>query len=198
VAESISPAAAHRRAGVLRCHRGLIDAADHHRVDGAVILATCGAERHRLAEDSHKSYYSLLLPIGLAIFVLSFVLIGITAGPSLAHHARMQTVSLDTLDLPPAAIDLDRAAATMETRCSKCHTLDRVAGARKDARGWLATVDRMSALPDSGISEADSRIIVSYLASQMAPKGTLAVANVESRASPGGPAVRAPRASAPD
>ena len=42
----------------------------------------------------YKSYYSFLMPIGLVIFVLSFVLIGITAGPSLAHHARMQTVSL--------------------------------------------------------------------------------------------------------
>src|SRR6202790_3422086 len=30
----------------------------------------------------YKSYYSLLLPIGLVIFVLSFVLIGITVGPS--------------------------------------------------------------------------------------------------------------------
>src|ERR1700685_1574410 len=35
----------------------------------------------------YKSYYSLLLPIGLVIFVLSFVLIGITVGPSLAHHS---------------------------------------------------------------------------------------------------------------
>src|SRR5580698_2585675 len=127
----------------------------------------------------YKSYYSLLMPIGLVVFVLAFVLIGITAGPSLAHRARMQTVSLAAIDLPPASIDIDIAAATMETRCSKCHTLDRVAGARKDARGWLATVDRMSALPDSGISEADSRVIVSYLASQMAPKGTGEVASVE-------------------
>jgi hypothetical protein len=33
----------------------------------------------------YKSYYSLLMPIGLVIFVLSFVLIGVTAGPSFAH-----------------------------------------------------------------------------------------------------------------
>src|SRR5580704_8558942 len=119
----------------------------------------------------YKSYYSLLMPIGLVIFVLSFVLIGITVGPSLVHHARMQTVSLEAIDLPPAAIDLNLAAATMEKRCSKCHNLDRIVGARKDARGWLATVNRMRALPDSGISEEDSRTIVSYLASQMAPTG---------------------------
>ena len=117
----------------------------------------------------YKSYSSLLMPIGLVIFVLSFVLIGITAGPALVHQASMQTVSLEAIDLPPTVIDLNMAAARMEKRCSKCHTLDRIAGARKDARGWLATVNRMRALPDSGISEDDSRIIVSYLASQMAP-----------------------------
>src|SRR6266851_3057387 len=121
----------------------------------------------------YKNYYSFLLPIGLVIFVLSFVLIGITAGPYLAHQARIQTVSLEAIDLPPAGIDINFAAATMEKRCSKCHNLDRIAGARKDARGWLATVNRMRALPDSGISEADSRIIVSYLASQMAPTGAV-------------------------
>jgi ferredoxin-NADP reductase/mono/diheme cytochrome c family protein len=126
----------------------------------------------------YKSYYSLLMPIGLVIFVLSFVLIGITAGPSLAHHARMETVSLEAIDLPATAIDMNMAAATMEKRCAKCHTLDRIAGARKDARGWLATVSRMKALPDSGISEQDSRIIVSYLASRMAPKESVDVASL--------------------
>jgi ferredoxin-NADP reductase len=119
----------------------------------------------------YKSYYSLLMPIGLVIFVLSFVLVGITAGPFLAHRARMETVSLAAIDLPPAAIDIDLAAATMENRCSKCHNLDRIVGARKDVRGWQATVSRMSALPHSGISEGDSRIIVSYLASHMVPAG---------------------------
>jgi ferredoxin-NADP reductase/mono/diheme cytochrome c family protein len=127
----------------------------------------------------YKSHHSLLMPIGLVIFVLSFVLIGITVGPSLVHQARIQTVSLEAIDLPPAAIDINLAAAMMEKRCSKCHTLDRVVGARKDARGWLATVDRMRAQPDSGISEEDSRIIVSYLASQMAPKGSVAAASLE-------------------
>ena len=127
----------------------------------------------------YKSYHSLLMPIGLAIFVLSFVLIGIAAGPSLAHRTRMQTVSLASLDLPPAAIDLNMAAKRMEDRCSKCHNLDRIAGAHKDARGWLATVNRMRALPDSGISAEDSRIIVSYLASQMGPKGPAIAANRE-------------------
>jgi ferredoxin-NADP reductase len=127
----------------------------------------------------YKSYHSFLTPIGLTIFVLSFVLIGIRAGPSLAHHARMQTVSLAAINLPAADIDINLAASTMENRCSKCHNLDRIVGARKDAPGWLATVNRMKALPDSGISEKDARIIVSYLASQMGQKGSFAAASLE-------------------
>src|SRR5579863_137573 len=50
----------------------------------------------------YKTYYSVLMPMGLVIFVLSFVLIGITVGPYLAHQTRMQTVSLAAIDLPPA------------------------------------------------------------------------------------------------
>ncbi len=127
----------------------------------------------------YRSYYSILLPLGLVIFVLAFVLIGIAVGPSLAHQARMQTVSLASIDLPPAPIDLDMAAKRMEERCSKCHNLDRIAGAHKDARGWFATVNRMRALPDSGISAGDARIIVAYLTSQMGPKGPPAAASRE-------------------
>jgi len=127
----------------------------------------------------YKSYHSFLTPIGLTIFVLSFVLIGITAGPSLTHQVKMQTVSLAAIDLPAADIDMNMAASTMERRCSKCHNLDRIVGAHKDAPGWLATVNRMKALPDSGISEEDARIVVSYLASQMGQKGSLAAASLE-------------------
>jgi ferredoxin-NADP reductase len=122
----------------------------------------------------YKAYHSVLTPLGLVIFVLAFVLVGIAVAPVLSHRVTMQTVSLEAIDLPPAAIDMEKAGATMERRCSKCHNLDRIVGARKDVRGWLATVDRMKALPGSGISEADSRMIVSYLASQMAIRGSVA------------------------
>src|SRR5580658_1256768 len=88
-------------------------------------------------------------------------------------------VSLTAIDLPAADIYINMAASTMEKRCSKCHNLDRIVGARKDAKGWLATVNRMKALPNSGISEEDARLIVSYLASQMGQKGSLAAASLE-------------------
>jgi ferredoxin-NADP reductase/mono/diheme cytochrome c family protein len=109
----------------------------------------------------YKNQHTLLLPIGLTIFVLAFVLIASTAGPYLARATR-----------PPAQaglIDLNDASVLMQKRCSKCHTLDRIAGARKDAAGWVATVNRMRALAGAGISEADAQTIVSFLTAQRRP-----------------------------
>ena len=129
----------------------------------------------------YQNQHGLLMPIGLAIFVLAFVLVASTAGPYLVRVAKTEEVSIDPARVPPVSIDLNRASDLMQKRCSKCHNLDRVVGARKDAQGWLATVDRMRARPDAGISERDARLIVSYLASQYRPEDsrTTAVMEVE-------------------
>ena len=128
----------------------------------------------------YKNQHGLLMPIGLTIFVLAFVLVASTAGPYLARVSRREEVSIDPAHIPPVTIDLSQASDLMQKRCSKCHNLDRVVGARKDAQGWLATVNRMRARPDAAISEADARLIVSYLASQYRlEEGTTARMEVE-------------------
>jgi ferredoxin-NADP reductase/cytochrome c2 len=121
----------------------------------------------------YKSYSAFLLPIGLLIFVLSFVLVAMAAGPYLIRNTNIRSVSLEEINLTNAAIDLTQAAATMQERCSKCHDLERVVSARKDARGWLSTVNRMRQLPASGISEEDVKTIVLFLASQNSPGQTV-------------------------
>jgi ferredoxin-NADP reductase/mono/diheme cytochrome c family protein len=126
----------------------------------------------------YKSYYNFLLPIGLLIFVLSFVLVAITAGPYLLRRASLRRIAIDEINLS-ATIDTAQVAATMRQRCSTCHNLDRVVGARKDARGWLATVNRMREMPAAEISEDDVKSIVLYLVSkspQNNPEAKFAVA----------------------
>lgn len=118
----------------------------------------------------YKNYYAFLTPLGLLIFVLSFVLVAITAGPHLIRSANIRSVSLEEINLANATVDLTQAAATMQQRCTRCHTLERVVAARKDARGWLATVNRMRKLPASGISEQDVKTVVSFLVSQAPPE----------------------------
>src|SRR5579859_7005996 len=105
----------------------------------------------------YKNQHNLLMPIGLTIFVLAFVLIASTAGPYLARPSKIERVSIDPGRVAPVAIDINQASDLMAKRCSKCHNLDRVVGARKDAPGWIATVDRMRAMPGAGISDADAR-----------------------------------------
>jgi ferredoxin-NADP reductase len=120
----------------------------------------------------YKNQHGLLMPIGLTIFVLAFVLIASTAGPYLARTSRVERVSIDPGRLPAVAIDLNQANDLMQRRCSKCHNLDRVVGARKDAQGWIATVARMQKIPGSGISASDAQTVVSWLVSQNRPEGS--------------------------
>src|SRR5207248_2279415 len=96
----------------------------------------------------HQSQY--LTPLGFLLFSLSFVLVGMTAGPYWMRRAPVETVSLPSVGLSAEPIDVSEAAALMRVRCGRCHNLDRIIGARKDAAGWLATVNRMQALPGSG------------------------------------------------
>ena len=114
----------------------------------------------------YKSYTSVLVPLGLTIFTLGFVLIASTAGPFLLRRATIKDISLNAVDMGATRIDLGVSESLMEKRCSRCHNLERIAGARKDVRGWLVTINRMRALPGSGISEADARAILSYLVSE--------------------------------
>jgi ferredoxin-NADP reductase len=127
----------------------------------------------------YKNQQGLLMPIGLTIFVLAFVLIASTTGPYLARTSKVEQVSIDPGKVPPVEIDLNQASELVQKRCSKCHNLDRVVGARKDGRGWLATVSRMRSIPGGGISETDANTIVSWLASQNRPRGTEEAAQME-------------------
>lgn len=114
----------------------------------------------------YKTYYNVLMPLGLIIFTLGFVLVAMTAGPYFLRKATIKDVSLESIKMGTNKIDMEAAQALMQKRCSKCHTLDRVVGVRKDASGWLASINRMRALPGSGISESDVPTIVSYMVAQ--------------------------------
>jgi ferredoxin-NADP reductase/mono/diheme cytochrome c family protein len=114
----------------------------------------------------YKSSGTILVPLGITIFTLGFVLIASAAGPYLLRKVTVKDISLDAIHMGEAKIDLQSSEELMQKRCARCHNLDRVVGARKDARGWLATVNRMRGLPGSGISEPDARVILSYLISE--------------------------------
>src|ERR1700732_4659807 len=101
----------------------------------------------------YKTSGTILVPLGITIFTLGFVLIASAAGPYLLRKVTIKDISLDAIHMGEARIDMQGSEELMQKRCARCHNLDRVVGARKDARGWLSTINRMRALPGSGISE---------------------------------------------
>ena len=111
----------------------------------------------------YKTFYSALTSIGLLIFSLAFVLVALTAGPYLLQAMQTKQKFIVNTNSHPDDTDLRASEALMQKRCTRCHTLDRVVGARKDARGWSMTVSRMRALPGSHISEDDATAILTYL-----------------------------------
>jgi glycine betaine catabolism B len=111
----------------------------------------------------YKAYYNYLMPLGMIIFSLGFVLVSMTAGPYYLKKATVEEISLDTVGLGKNQIDMVSAESLMKNRCVGCHALDRVVSARKDAAGWLATINRMRALPGANIPVDDSKTILTYL-----------------------------------
>ena len=51
------------------------------------------------------------------------------------------------------------------TKCTMCHTYDRVASAKKDAAGWQATIDRM-VVNGLVVTPEEKQEILDYLTSQ--------------------------------
>jgi ferredoxin-NADP reductase len=113
----------------------------------------------------YKSYYSALTSLGVIIFCLAFILVALTAGPYLLRATPAKDVLPAVINAGSQQIDLRNSEALMQKKCSRCHTLDRVIGARKDATGWSSTINRMRTLPGSHISEDDATAILGYLIS---------------------------------
>src|SRR5690349_19818746 len=67
----------------------------------------------------YRNQHSLLMPIGLTIFVLAFVLIASTVGPYLARASKIEQVSIDPAhQARPVTIDLNQASDLTQKRCS--------------------------------------------------------------------------------
>ncbi len=59
-------------------------------------------------------------------------------------------------------------AALLQERCSVCHSLDRVRGARKGREAWEQTVDRMIRR-GAQLNEEERAVLIAYLAREYGP-----------------------------
>lgn len=63
---------------------------------------------------------------------------------------------------------MEEGKTLFETKCSKCHDLDRALSKTKDLAGWQKTVDRMAKYAKGAIDDKDSGKIAEYLAGKKA------------------------------
>ncbi len=69
----------------------------------------------------------------------------------------------NTLDVSGYPSEMQAKYEIFETRCSRCHGLERPIQARVADGGWKAYVRRMARHPGAGIDAADQRAIAEFL-----------------------------------
>ena len=114
-----------------------------------------------------KRLFPNLLLLGLSIFILSFTLVGITAGYNI--FSAVDTLpamekgksSGDNVNLQVTVKDL------IQKKCTICHDLNRVRAAQKNREQWQATMDKMIKYNINAdfLSDLGKNLIISYLSS---------------------------------
>ena len=64
---------------------------------------------------------------------------------------------------PAAGTGSVDAAAIIQARCTKCHSIDRIKAANHDQAGWTATIARMQG-KGAQLSSAEGAAVVQFLA----------------------------------
>jgi len=94
------------------------------------------------------------------VAVIVAVLLGSIGSCRLSHTTAPTLLADDT----PAPPHIRQACAMAETKCTRCHSLDRVLVARMPTpRDWQLQVDRMRLMSASGISPTEGTTIVRCL-----------------------------------
>ena len=97
----------------------------------------------------------------LLVLMSAVLAIGVTACAS--DDSEVQEEGADTADEPSAEVDPVRQL--IETKCSMCHSTDRVWAVAYDREVWVTTLERMET---NGLVLADEerQQIIDYLASE--------------------------------
>ena len=99
--------------------------------------------------------------LGIAIFMFSFVLTGITAGYYVLQRSNLTYTTLSAHDND--VLDIELGKAIMNKKCSKCHSLERVYRAYKSDDGWAGTVNKMALLDSPNITSFDVKQVLNHL-----------------------------------
>ncbi len=109
----------------------------------------------------YKLFTPHLLFVGSIIFVLAFVFIVITAGHFFLYSSDVRYVSISKLDTD--VMDESIGRFLIISKCSKCHTMERIFRSFKTEEGWTETVNRMAIIDAPNIRDYDIKQIINFL-----------------------------------
>lgn len=109
----------------------------------------------------YAKFINLLPALGIANFTLALAMNSITAGYYWLRQVTTPHVSIASADR--SQLDPLLGRELLDQKCVRCHTLERVFAAKKDAKGWEATVNRMMALDPVRIRTGDAGQILHFL-----------------------------------
>jgi cytochrome c2 len=118
-------------------------------------------------------FTSRLLFFGVTIFTLAFLFNMITAGHYFLYSSDVGYVSISRLDTE--VMDESIGRQFVVSKCSKCHTLERVFRSFKSEQGWTDTVNRMALIDRPNIRDYDAKQIIFFLMSQQEMRGASGV-----------------------
>ena len=109
-----------------------------------------------------------LFSLGIAAYFLGFVLVGITGGYYLLRVFR-ETPYISHTPITVHMQDLELGKELFITRCSTCHSLDKIMNFRS-AENWTDVVNEMMKLAEPRIKPGEMEQILYYLSETHVPK----------------------------
>lgn len=113
-----------------------------------------------------KALTNRLFSLGVVISTLAFLFITITAGYYFLHRSDIKYVSLTEEETP--LLDEGFGRQLIGTKCSQCHSLERVFRSSKSEEEWTKTVNRMAQLAAPNIRVYDTKQIIFFLIQRQA------------------------------
>ena len=108
-----------------------------------------------------KKFVASFFAQGILIFVMAVVLTGLSAGYYFLHRSDIKYISLSDAD----AVILDETVGKtlVNTKCGKCHSLEKVYKNFKSESAWTKTVNRMAVLDEPNIRDFDAKQMIHFL-----------------------------------
>ena len=115
-----------------------------------------------------NKYFPTLPYLGVILFTIAFVVVGLTGLQRMVLWAEGPMVTIQSGDAQ-RTVSVAVGRDLLQSKCARCHSLKPVYLYRKSEQEWRLTVNRMVAKDTGSTTECQADSIVGYLASELGP-----------------------------